>query len=56
MEPGEIAKGFKSFYDCLRSEETEVTDLNGGQWPVTVVDVFCELLASFGVYVYHIIC
>ncbi|KAG1841143.1 hypothetical protein DFJ58DRAFT_666711 [Suillus subalutaceus] len=33
-------KGFKSFYDRLRSEETEVTDLNGGQWPVTVVDAF----------------
>ncbi|KAG1859026.1 hypothetical protein DFJ58DRAFT_840305 [Suillus subalutaceus] len=33
-------KGFKSFYDCLRSKETEVTDLNGGQWPVTVVDAF----------------
>ncbi|KAG1862841.1 hypothetical protein DFJ58DRAFT_839350 [Suillus subalutaceus] len=36
-------KGFKSFYDRLRSEETEVTDLNGGQWPVTVVDAFCGI-------------
>lgn len=38
-------KGFKNFFDRLRSEETdEADDLNGSQWPMMVVDAFCMLL------------
>ncbi|KAG1760782.1 hypothetical protein EDD22DRAFT_980489 [Suillus occidentalis] len=34
-------KGFKNFFDRLRSEETdEANDLDGGQWPMMVVDAF----------------
>ncbi|KAG2358117.1 hypothetical protein BDR07DRAFT_1489879 [Suillus spraguei] len=34
-------KGFRNFFECLRSEETdEVIDFNAGQWPVTVIDAF----------------
>ncbi|KAG1781347.1 hypothetical protein EV702DRAFT_1193530 [Suillus placidus] len=34
-------KGFRNFFDRLRSEETdESIDFDGGQWPMTVVDAF----------------
>jgi hypothetical protein len=37
--------GFRGFYDQYRSEYTnEMLDSDGGEWPMTVVDAFCELL------------
>jgi len=41
-------KGFRNFFERLRSEETdEVIDFNAGQWPVTVIDAFCESPSMF---------